>query len=86
MTATRQRRPVVLLRPVPGTSVIHRLWAGTKLIVVFVFSVLLAFFPGWIPIALTAAAVVLAVRLAHIPRGCCPRFHAGCGYCCCSAW
>ncbi|TXI37748.1 MAG: energy-coupling factor transporter transmembrane protein EcfT [Mycobacterium sp.] len=72
MTATHQRRPVVLLRPVPGTSVIHRLWAGTKLIVVFVFSVLLAFFPGWIPIALTAAAVVLAVRLAHIPRGVLP--------------
>ena len=30
----RQRKPVVLLRPVPGDSVIHRLWAGTKLIVV----------------------------------------------------
>lgn len=72
VTATRQRRPVVLLRPVPGTSVIHRLWAGTKLIVVFAFSVLLAFYPGWIPIALTATAVVLATRLARIPRGVLP--------------
>ena len=69
---SRQRRPVVLLRPVPGTSVIHRLWAGTKLIVVFVFSVLLAFYPGWIPIALTAGAVLIAARLAHIPRGALP--------------
>ncbi len=34
MSATRQRRPVVLLRPVPGTSVIHELWAGTKILVV----------------------------------------------------
>ena len=33
-TATKQRKPVVLLRPVPGDSVIHRLWAGTKLVVV----------------------------------------------------
>ena len=35
---------VVLLRPVPGDSVIHRLWAGTKLIVVagIVGAVLLA--------------------------------------------
>ncbi len=31
--ATKQRGPVVLLRPVPGDTVIHRLWAGTKLIV-----------------------------------------------------
>ncbi len=67
-----QRRPVVLLRPVPGTSVIHRLWAGTKLLVVFVFSLLLAFYPGWIPIALTAALLLLAARLARIPAGALP--------------
>jgi energy-coupling factor transporter transmembrane protein EcfT len=35
MTApARPRAPVVLLRPVPGDTVIHRLWAGTKLIAV----------------------------------------------------
>ena len=34
MTATRQSRPVVLLRPVPGTSPIHELWAGTKLVLI----------------------------------------------------
>jgi energy-coupling factor transporter transmembrane protein EcfT len=67
-----QRRPVVLLRPVPGTSPIHDLWAGTKLIVVFGFSVLLTFYPGWVPIALVSALVVLAVRLARIPRGALP--------------
>ena len=41
----RQRRPVALLRPVPGPSPIHNLWAGTKLIAVFVVSVLLTFYP-----------------------------------------
>jgi len=69
---TAQRRPVVLLRPVPGTSVIHRLWAGTKLIVVFVVSLLLSFYPGWIAIGLMALLVIVALRLARIPRGVVP--------------
>ena len=72
MTAARQRRPVVLLRPVPGDSVIHRLWAGTKLIVVFAISMLLSFYPGWIAIGLMAVLVVLAIWLARIPRGVLP--------------
>ena len=72
MTAQRQRRPVVLLRPVPGTSVIHELWAGTKIIVVFVISLLLAFYPGWVPIGLMAALVAVVVWLARIPRGVLP--------------
>ncbi len=72
MTAQRQRRPVVLLRPVPGTSVIHQLWAGTKIIVVFVISLLLAFYPGWVPIGLMAALVAVVVWLARIPRGVLP--------------
>lgn len=72
MRAARQRRSVVLLRPVPGTSVIHRLWAGTKLIVVFVVSLVLAFYPGWAAIALMAALVAVTVWLARIPRGALP--------------
>jgi len=70
--AARQRRSVVLLRPVPGTSVIHRLWAGTKLIVVFAVSLVLAFYPGWAAIALMAALVAVTVWLARIPRGALP--------------
>lgn len=72
MTGARQRRPVVLLRPVPGTSVIHELWAGTKLIVVFAVSLLLSFYPGWIAIGLMTLLVVVAIRLARIPRGTVP--------------
>ena len=72
MSDTRQRRPVVLLRPVPGTSVIHELWAGTKILVVFAVSVLLAFYPGWVPIALMGALLLLSARLAHISRGALP--------------
>jgi energy-coupling factor transport system permease protein len=72
MTAARQQRPVVLLRPVPGTSPIHELWAGTKLIVVFGISVLLTFYPGWVPIGLVAALVLATAGIAHIPRGALP--------------
>jgi energy-coupling factor transport system permease protein len=72
MSAARQRRPVVLLRPIPGTSAIHELWAGTKLIVVVAVSVLLVFYPGWVMIGLMAALVGVAAWLAHIPRGALP--------------
>lgn len=74
MTATtrKRRRPVVLLRPVPGRTVIHELWAGTKLLAVAGIGVLLTFYPGWVPIAAVAALVVVAASLARIPRGALP--------------
>ncbi len=68
----RTSRPVVLLVPVPGTSTIHDLWAGTKLLVVFGASVLLTFYPGWVTIGLVAALVLAAARIARIPRGVLP--------------
>ena len=68
----RPSRSVVLLRPVPGTSVVHDLWAGTKLLAVLGISILLTFYPGWIAIGLVAALVLTAARLAHIPRGALP--------------
>lgn len=71
-TSRRPPRPVVLLVPVPGTSTIHELWAGTKLLVVFGISVLLTFSPGWVTIAAVAALVAAAIRIARIPRGVLP--------------
>lgn len=68
----RRSRSVVMLVPVPGTSTIHKLWAGTKLLVVFGVSVLLTFYPGWVTIGLVAALLAAAVRIARIPRGAVP--------------
>ncbi|WP_366096186.1 ATP-binding cassette domain-containing protein [Mycobacterium sp.] len=68
----RPPRPIVLLRPVPGRSAVHELWAGTKLIAVFGISVLLALYPGWVAIGLAAALVLAGVGVAHIPRGVLP--------------
>ena len=70
--ARKPRKSLLLLRPVPGPSVIHDLWAGTKLIVVFGLGVLLTFYPGWVPIGLVAVLILVACRLAHIPRGVLP--------------
>ena len=75
MTAPATRRPrraVVLLRPVPGESVMHDMWAGTKLLVVALIGVLLTFYPGWVPIGAVALLVLVAARLAGIPRGVLP--------------
>lgn len=73
MTAPRrQPRPVVLLRPVPGRTAIHELWAGTKLLVVAIIGVLLTLYPGWVPISLVGAFVLIVARIAHIPRGVLP--------------
>lgn len=68
----KQRKSIVLLRPVPGRTVIHDLWAGTKLLVVAGIGVLLTFYPGWVPIGVVAALVLVAARLARIPRGVLP--------------
>lgn len=68
----RRSRSVVLLVPVPGSSAIHNLWAGTKLLVVFGVSVLLTFYPGWVTIGLVAVLLTAAVRIARIPRGALP--------------
>lgn len=62
----------MLLRPVPGRSVVHDLWAGTKLLVVAAIGVLLTLYPGWVPIALVGALVVVTARIARIPRGVLP--------------
>jgi energy-coupling factor transport system permease protein len=69
---TRQRRPVVLLRQVPGRTPVHELWASTKLLVVAGVGVLLAVFPGWIPIAVVAVLVLLTAWLARVPWGALP--------------
>ncbi|CAN5714046.1 CbiQ family ECF transporter T component [soil metagenome] len=67
-----QSKPVVLLRPVPGRTVIHEMWAGTKLVVVAALGILLTFYPGWVPICAVGVMVAVAAWLAHIPRGTLP--------------
>jgi energy-coupling factor transporter transmembrane protein EcfT len=71
----KRRQPaVVFLRQVPGTSPVHRMWAGTKLLVVAGVSLTLSFLPTWPSIGLGAALGVGAAAVARIPPTAVPRF------------
>lgn len=65
-SSTKQSRPVVLLRPVPGTSPVHALWAGTKMIAVALIAVPMAFAPGWVSMALITVFLLIVARLAGV--------------------
>jgi energy-coupling factor transporter transmembrane protein EcfT len=64
---------MTLLRPIPGTTAIHRLWAGTKLVSIMLLAVVLGLNPTWPAIASGAALIALAWVMARIPRGSLPR-------------
>lgn len=71
----RRRQPaVVFLRQVPGTSPVHRMWAGSKLLAVAGVSLTLSFLPSWPSIALGAALGLTAAVIARIPPRAVPRF------------
>lgn len=61
------------LREIPGTSVVHRLWAGTKLVAIAAISVSLLIQPAWSMLAAIAALLVLVAALARITPGAVPR-------------
>ncbi|MFC0316166.1 energy-coupling factor transporter transmembrane component T family protein [Gordonia phosphorivorans] len=61
------------LRQLPGDSVIHRLWAGTKLIIVLVLGIMTWVLPTWPSLGFVALFVVIFAVLAGIPLGAIPR-------------
>jgi energy-coupling factor transport system permease protein len=62
-----------LLRPIPGATPIHRLWAGTKLAAVIGFGIALSINPRWPAIGIVAAVVLASIFVARIPGGAWPR-------------
>jgi energy-coupling factor transport system permease protein len=69
------RRPVEinLLRPVPGDTPVHRLWAGTKLVALAALVVALSIRPAWPSVAVVAGFLFACLLVARIPRGAVPR-------------
>jgi energy-coupling factor transport system permease protein len=63
----------VLLRQVPVASPVHRLWAGTKIIGVFLISLVLMFLPSWPVLAVMTGFLVIVGVLARLPLGTLPR-------------
>ncbi len=76
MSATRARRrdaELTFLRLVPGDSVVHRLWAGTKLVVAAELALAVSISPSWQMLGVAGAVVALALVLGRIPLGAFPR-------------
>jgi energy-coupling factor transporter transmembrane protein EcfT len=74
-TAPRRRHQVELnlLRPIPGDTAMHRLWAGTKLVALATLALVLGLKPLWPVIAAGVGLITLAWIVARIPRGALPR-------------
>jgi energy-coupling factor transporter transmembrane protein EcfT len=75
---SRRRDPeITFLRLVPGDTFVHRLWAGTKLIVAAELALTASVSPTWFSLGVLAGLVVLGLVLAAIPLGAFPRLPRG---------
>jgi energy-coupling factor transporter transmembrane protein EcfT len=77
-TPTRKRRPrrdaeLTFLRLVPRDSVVHHLWAGTKLLVAAVLALMVSISPTWPMLGVAAGVVALGLLCGRIPLGAFPR-------------
>lgn len=75
-TGRRRRGPgigEVLLRQLPGPSIVHGLWAGTKLVCLLLFTVVMLSCPGWAAAVAGTGLVLAAARAARVPASAVPR-------------
>jgi energy-coupling factor transporter transmembrane protein EcfT len=70
---SRRETELTFLRLVPGDSPIHRLWAGTKLLVAAELALMVSISPTWAMVAVVAGVVALELLLGRIPLGAFPR-------------
>jgi energy-coupling factor transporter transmembrane protein EcfT len=71
--AARREPELTFLRLVPGTSPMHRLWAGTKILVAAALALMVSISPSWAMIGIAGAVVVLELLFGRIPLGAFPR-------------
>ena len=72
-TRNLQLGDIHVVRFVPGTSPLHRMWAGTKLVTLGLLSIGLLVWPSWKSIGIVGALVLIAFLAARLPRGISPR-------------
>jgi energy-coupling factor transporter transmembrane protein EcfT len=73
--ATKPRRETELtfLRLVPRDSIVRRMWAGTKILIVAELALMVSISPSWQMLGVAAGVVVLGLLIARIPLGAFPR-------------
>jgi energy-coupling factor transport system permease protein len=64
---------MVLLREVPVQSPVHRLWAGTKMIAVFLINLVVMLLPSWPVLGMVVAFLIVIGLMARLPLGTLPR-------------
>jgi energy-coupling factor transporter transmembrane protein EcfT len=69
----RRDTELTFLRLVPGDSVVHHLWAGTKLVIATELALMVSISPTWIMLAVAGGVVALELLVARIPLGAFPR-------------
>ncbi len=69
----RRETELTFLRLVPGSSFVHRLWAGTKLLVAIELALMVSISPTWAMVGAAAAVVALGLLVGRIPLGAFPR-------------
>ncbi len=70
---SRRDTELTFLRLVPRDSVVHHLWAGTKLLVAAALALMVSISPTWPMLAVAAGVVVLGLLCGRIPLGAFPR-------------
>jgi energy-coupling factor transporter transmembrane protein EcfT len=69
----RRETELTFLRLVPGNSPVHRLLAGTKLLVAAELALMVSISPTWYVVGIAAGVVALELLVARIPPGAFPR-------------
>jgi energy-coupling factor transporter transmembrane protein EcfT len=69
----RREPELTFLRLVPRDSPMHRLWAGTKLIVAAIVALVASISPTWPMLGMAGAVVLLELVVGRIPIGAFPR-------------
>ncbi len=70
---SRRDTELTFLRFVPRDSVVHHLWAGTKLLVAAALALMVSVSPTWAMLAVAAGVVGLGLLCGRIPLGAFPR-------------
>ena len=73
LTAKHREAEITFLRLVPGTSPVHRLWAGTKLIAVAIISIVASLRPTWVTLIAVATLVFAGFVIGRVPPSALPR-------------
>ncbi len=58
---------MTLLRLIPGNSLVHRLWAGTKLVVAAILALMVSVSPEWPMIGVAVGVVLIGMLVARVP-------------------